>query len=74
MNRGPQVNLWKLYLEIVHNILVFEILRHELPHGLIDLAQGVIQMAKQNGNAMAILLAIGISVGRAWWSARQPKE
>lgn len=82
MKRGPQVSLlWKLYLEIVHNILVFEILRHELPHGFVSFFKAVLKMAEQNGSALAIVLAILVSVGRILWSARtaetpkeQPKE
>lgn len=74
MNRVPQVNLWKLYLEIMHNILLFHILRDELPHGLINLAHGLIKMVKENSSILAILLAILVSVGRAWWSARAAEQ
>lgn len=71
MMRSHQVSfLWRLYLEIVHTIVVFEVVFHELPHGFISLFWAVIKMVEQNSSVLAIVLAVMVSLVRTALSAR----
>ena len=52
MIKGPQ--MWKLYHELVHNTLFFEVIYH--------LAQTTVEVVKEHGYVLAFLLALLVSV------------
>lgn len=63
-------NLWKLYQEIVHNTLFFEVL-HQLPHGIVLVLAAMSGLVEKHGSTVALVLAITVSLLSKF---RKPQE
>jgi|SRR5215213_3053658 len=63
MKQAHLANLGKLYQDVMHNTLFFEVL-HQLPHGLGIVLAAVSDLAEKHGTPMAFVLAITVSLLR----------
>lgn len=66
MKRAPQISrAWKVYLEIVHNTLFFEILFHIEPNGFVHVIQGAIKAVQDNGSIVALVTGLLFTVAKS---------